>query len=138
MVSGCQDVPIQNVEGRERHDGTQVGGEDHAGEALKVEVNDDRGGNGTEGPQDEDHDHGLHDRRQLVPKDADSASFGIAEGAPTPDDAQAGDLRSMTTKTSCLARMGGGHDQTCSSAHFILVSKTALLFPRALCWVHFS
>ena len=61
VVSGCQDVPLQNVEGREHHDGTQVRGEDHAGEAFKVQVNDDRGGDGTQGPQDEDHDHGLLD-----------------------------------------------------------------------------
>ena len=51
----------------------------------------------------------------------------------TSDNAKAEDFKYMMPKISILARRGGGHNETRGCAHFILVAKAALLFPRSPC-----
>ena len=58
------------------------------------------------------------------------------EVVPTSDNAKAEDLKFMMPKISLSARRGGGHNETCGCAHFILVAKSALPGPRDPANVH--
>jgi len=63
---------------------------------------------------------------------------GGGKATPTSDKTEAEDLKFLMSKISILARRGGGRNETCGRAHFILVAKFALHFPRAQRWVHLA
>jgi hypothetical protein len=63
---------------------------------------------------------------------------GGGEVPPTSDKTEAEDLKFLMSKISILARRGGGRNETCGSAHFILVAKSALHFPRVPRRVHLA
>ena len=114
---------VEPAGGHEYHDGSPI-----------------QGGDGDEGPQDDEQDHGpLGGRHRQGGEEEDDDDKAVpddpegGEAVPTSDNTEAEDMKFMMSKISILARRGGGHNETCGCAHFILVTKAALLFPRSPC-----
>ena len=102
---------------------------------LQGPVYDDTGGD-ENNPEGNASDYVSAQEEEAVP---DSDKVRIEEPKdvkhgdtiPTPDEAEVGNVRFLMPKISILARRGGGHNETRGCAHFILVAKAALLFPRS-------
>ena len=118
---------VEPAGGHEYHDGSPV-----------------QGGDGDEAPQDDDQDHGPlggRHRQGGEEGDDDKAVPDNPEGGeavPTSDTTEAEDMKYMMPKISILARRGGGHNETCGNALFILVAQSAMHFPRVPRWIHLA
>ena len=130
----------KDVEGYVSHAETQVWREAHADDDLHGPVYDDTGGddNDDEAPHAQVKcDTGAKEKDNKKDK-AVPDNTGGGGAVPTSDNTEAGDLKFMMSKISLLARRGGGQNETCGSAHFILVAKSALHSPRVPRWVHLA
>ena len=130
-------VPAEEHEDRHGAGVTRVGREAHADGDLHGPVYDDTGGD-ENNPEGNASDYVTAQEEEAVP-DSDKVRIEVPKDVkhgdtiPTPDEAEVGNVRFLMPKISILARRGGGHNETRGCAHFILVAKAALLFPRSPC-----